>query len=434
MKTSGGAIGAARKAAYAVLRRTPHLRQLVRTTYWKRQKHRYDVLAAGIEVDPKTVLFEAYGGRAFACSPKAIYQAMLADPRFDDYDLVWSFKLDCSPSVLDDPGLARARCITRGSSEYFETVARAGTIIVNNRLPEYVYPKEGQVYIQCWHGTPLKRLGYDVPKMMAALNTADELANRFGIDARKWDFLLSPSAYTSEHLADAFGLPQEARESVVLEAGYPRNDILAQVRITGDTELQALIRQQLGIPEGKKALLYAPTWRDDSYRADVGYTFDYLIDFDAMQCELGDEWVVLFRPHYYIGNVFDFAKYEGFVINAAQVSDINDLYIAADALLTDYSSVMFDYANLGRPVMMFVPDLDHYANDIRGFYFDIHDVPGPLCMDTAQLLDEMEHLGTYFERYGDAYARFVERFCPLEDGRAAQRVIARVFGNALQDR
>ena len=427
MRAAGKVVTAAHAAAYAVLRRTPGLRLRVRRIYWALQRRRFEALTAGVAVDPRLVFFEAYGGRSYACSPKAIYQAMIADARFDGCEFVWSFREGAAPGPDEEPDLRRARCVRRGSPEYFDALSRAGAIIVNNRLPEYVYPRAGQTYVQCWHGTPLKRLGYDVAHMEAALNTADELAQRFGIDARKWTWLLSPSPFSTEHLADAFGVAPEDRPRVVLEAGYPRNDVLAQIRLTGDAELPALLREKLGIPAGKKALLYAPTWRDDSFEDGVGYTFDYLLDFDAMRAVLGDEWVVLFRPHYYIENAFDFEKYEGFVINVARVGDINDLYLAADALVTDYSSVMFDYANLRRPILLFVPDLDHYRDDVRGFYFDIREVPGPLCADTASLIAEIGRLGEYGGRYGEAYGRFVARFCPLDDGLASQRVIARVF-------
>ncbi len=236
------------------------------------------------------MLFEAYGGRSYACSPKALYQEMLGDERFAGCELVWAFREGAVPS--DEPDLEHATIVKRGSSAYFETLARAGCIVVNNRLPEYVYPKDDQVYVQCWHGTPLKRLGYDVEiEMESALNTTNELAERFGMDARKWTHLLSPSPYASKHLADAFGLPLEKRGSVIVEEGYPRNDAL--VRSRGDESVRARLRDSLGVPEGKRVLLYAPTWRDDSYQDGVGYTFDYLLDFDLMRQQLGDEWVVL---------------------------------------------------------------------------------------------------------------------------------------------
>jgi CDP-glycerol glycerophosphotransferase len=423
VRTAGRVSDAARAAGYAVLRRAPRTRLAVRHAYWALQKRKYDALAKSIATEARTVLFEAYGGRSYACSPKALYQEMLGDERFAGCELVWAFREGAVPS--DEPDLEHATIVKRGSSAYFETLARAGCIVVNNRLPEYVYPKDDQVYVQCWHGTPLKRLGYDVEiEMESALNTTNELAERFGMDARKWTHLLSPSPYASKHLADAFGLPLEKRGSVIVEEGYPRNDAL--VRSRGDESVRARLRDSLGVPEGKRVLLYAPTWRDDSYQDGVGYTFDYLLDFDLMRQQLGDEWVVLFRPHYYIANQFDFSAYEGFVIDVSKVDDVNDLYLASDVLLTDYSSVMFDYANLRRPIVLFVPDRERYADAIRGFYFDLEEVPGPLCSTTDEVVEELTHVEGHRTKYEQAYAAFVEKFCPLDDGCACARVLERL--------
>lgn len=423
MKTVGGGRKALRTAVYAVLRHAPRLRIATRHAYWAFQRRKYHALAASVPTEPLTVFFEAYGGRSYACSPKAIYREMIADSRFAGREFIWSFRGDSVPD--DEPELDRACIVRRGSQEYFRALARAGVIVMNNRLPEYVHPKQDQVYVQCWHGTPLKRLGYDVQiDMQGALNTASELAQRFGLDARKWTYLLSPSPYTSQHLADAFGLPENKRANTILELGYPRNDALAQAR--DDARARDRAASALGVPAGKKTLLYAPTWRDDSYRDGVGYTFDYLLDFDAMQRALGDEWVVLFRAHYYIANSFDFSSYDGFVIDVSGVDDINDVYLASDLLLNDYSSVMFDYANLRRPMALFVPDFDHYAANIRGFYFDLADVPGPQCTTTAQVIEAISDFDHLKQRYSQSYDEFVARFCPLDDGCAAKRVVERV--------
>ncbi|WP_158295175.1 CDP-glycerol glycerophosphotransferase family protein [Eggerthella lenta] len=391
--------------------------------YWSMQRRKYEALAASIATNSRSVLFEAYGGRSYACSPKALYKEMLADDRFSECEFVWAFREGWVP--FDEPDLERAVIVKRGSDSYFKALARAGIIVMNNRLPEYVVPKDDQVYVQCWHGTPLKRLGYDVKiEMESALNTTAELAERFGMDARKWTYLLSPSPYASKHLADAFGLSLDRRAGVVVEEGYPRNDAL--VRARDDRAVCGELRRSLGVPEGKRALLYAPTWRDDSYEDGVGYTFDYLLDFGLMKKRLGDEWVVLFRPHYYVANQFDFSAYEGFVIDVSKVDDVNDLYLASDLLMTDYSSVMFDYANLRRPIILFAPDRDRYADAIRGFYFSLEEVPGPLCMTTDEVVEKVTHVEEHGLQYEQAYTAFVEKFCPLDDGFASARVLERL--------
>ena len=433
MKTIGFVRKRARSTALGILRYMPRTRLLARKTYWSHEKRKYDKLAASTAVDEKLVFFESFGGRSFSCSPRAIFLSMLQQERFADYRFVWCFKGYRAGIALEyDPALSdpRVTIVKRGSTEYFDSLAAAKVLVLNTRLPEYVTPKPDQVFVQCWHGTPLKCLGYDVQiETTNALNTTQELADRFGLDATKWTYLLSPSAYTSRHLADAFGLPEERRASVVLEEGYPRNDEIALAHADATCARQQELREQLGVPEGKKVLLYAPTWRDNSYKAGVGYTFDYLIDFDLLQRELGDEWVVLFRPHYYIANHFDFSAYEGFVIDVASWGNINELYIAADALVTDYSSVMFDYAIMRRPIMLFVPDYDTYANDIRGFYFDLSKIPGPHCKETSELVGHLKDIDGYWEQYRSAYEAYVERFCPKDDGHAAARVIDRVWGS-----
>lgn len=434
MRTIGGLRRQVRAVGLGILRHMPRTRLLVRKRYWAHEGRKYDALAKSVPVDERLVFFESFGGRSLSCSPRAIYLAMLGQERFSGYRFVWSFKgPERTEAERVNPLLADARVsvVQRGSEEYFRALAAAKVLVLNTRLPEYVTPKPEQVFVQCWHGTPLKRLGYDVQiETTNALNTTSELADRFGMDARKWTYLLSPSPYCSQHLADAFGLPEERRAEVVLEEGYPRNDEIARAAADGSGTRQRELRRALGVPEGKRALLYAPTWRDDSYRAGVGYTFDYLIDFDLLRRELGDEWVVLFRPHYYIANHFDFSAYEGFVIDVSAWDNVNELYIAADALVTDYSSVMFDYAILRRPMALFVPDYESYRDDIRGFYFDLSEVPGPLCEKTLELVRALSDEGSYWERYGEKYDAWVARFCPKDDGHAAERVIERVWGRA----
>lgn len=421
-----------RKSAMGVLRHTPALRQTARKVYYALRSRRWEKLAKATPTQPHTILFECFGGRQFGCSPRSLYEQVLSDPRFSDYRLIWAFTEADLKEHQNHPLIkGRAEVITRGTPAYFEACAQAKYWIFNTRVAEYVTPKPDQVYVQCWHGTPLKRLGYDVViETQAALNTSTELANRFGLDAQKWDYLLSPSAYTSLHLADAFGLPQERRASVVLEEGYPRNDRI--VRTCSDeaklAEAIASFRTQMGIEPGKKMLLYAPTWRDDAYQSGLGYVMeDMLLDLAALRERIGDEWVVLFRAHYYIANSFDFSAHEGFVYNVSDFPDINDLYIVADALLTDYSSVFFDYANTGRPIMFFWPDYEHYANDIRGFYFDISELPGPHCMTTEEVAQAVSDIAEYDQRYGEGYRAFRDTFCYLDDGYAAQRVAEKVF-------
>lgn len=433
MKTVGFLHKAAWLLGTAILRHLPHLRVAVRNAYWSVKQKRYDRVARRVPTDEKLVYFESFGGRSCGDSPRAIYRAMVVDERFSEYRFVWGFKTSELVSRMQTDPLfsdSRTRVVLSGSDEYFDVIASARYNIQNMRLPEFVYPKEDQIFVQCWHGTPLKRLGIDIKmKTTGALNSSDELAERYRIDGHKWTYLVSPSPYATEHLAHAFGLSEQRRSKVALEVGYPRNDELVLAREDSSGERRRAARDALAIPPNKKVLLYAPTWRDDSYRAGVGYTLDYLVDFDLLRRKAGEGWIVLFRPHYLIGDQVDLSAFDGFVYDVSSCPNINDLFIASDVLVTDYSSVMFDYANLRQPIILFAPDYDRYAADTRGFYFNLSEIPGPCCKNTDELASAIGDLGGYWERYGDAYDAYAERFCPMDDGHAAERVIERVWGN-----
>ena len=419
-----------RTRAKAVLRYFPRARQWTRARWWAYERRHYEKLTGSTPLDPKVVVFSCFMGRSFADTPRAIYEAMCSDPRFDDYELWWIFRESKLNQFKNDPRLSRAHIVRRSSEEYQKLLGRAKYWIFNARCPEYMNPKPDQVYVQCWHGTPLKRLGYDVQiETNNALNTTLELARRFEMDSAKWTYLISPSAFTSQHLSDAFGLAEERRPSVVLEVGYPRNDAIARACETPGTLAAATTRimDELGVPRDKKLLLYAPTWRDNDYKAGVGYVQDTLIDFDLLQRELSDEWCILFRPHYYIANEFDFSRYGDFVFNAANVPDINDLYIIADALMTDYSSVFFDYAITKRPMIFYWPDFEFYDENVRGFYFDPRTIPGPKCTTSEEVVAAVKDIAHWNATYGEAYADFRDTFCPQDDGHAAERAIERIF-------
>lgn len=430
MQTNSALLFHLRHAGLWLCKHFPPARRL-RYTYWNRRAKQYARLSRSTQTNPKQVVFEAFGGRGISCSPRAIYLAMCANPRFDDWTLCWSFKDGVAQAVKDDPLLERAKVIVRGSEEYYHAFAQSKYWVQNNRVPEYIEPRADQVYVQCWHGTPLKRLGYDIPESFSggALNTTRELADRFKLDTQKWSYLISPSGYTSQHLCDAFGVPEERRASVVLEAGYPRNDeVVATLSAPDAKERMTAIRERLGVPAGKKVLLFAPTWRDDQFQAGVGYTMDSVIDFDLLRERLGNEWVVLLRLHYYIANELDFSPWEGFVFDVSHEGNINELYCAADALCTDYSSVFFDYANTGRPLYFYWPDREHYENDLHGFYLDVNTLPGPKCETAEQLCDALAAHDAWHGEHGAAYAEFRATFCANDDGHASERVIERVFG------
>ncbi|MFL5913612.1 MAG: CDP-glycerol glycerophosphotransferase family protein, partial [Gaiellaceae bacterium] len=191
-----------------------------------------------------------------------------------------------------------------------------------------------------------------------------------------------------------------------------------------DRELiRARVRKELGIADGVCAVLYAPTWRDDA-------SFSTELDLVRLAAELGDGYTMLLRVHNSVAATVAVDEGSG-VVNVSGRDDLAELYLAADVLITDYSSVMFDFAVTRKPMLFFTYDLAWYRDELRGFYFDFEsEAPGPLIDGAADLVDALRDVGRVRAEYGDAYERFHRRFCHLEDGRAAERVVDAFFGGA----
>lgn len=376
----------------------------------------YRIIYHLIPTQKHTVLFIAFHGRGCLDNPLALYEYMDSQERFADYRFVWALK---EPRTFDSP---RTRSVKYLSLSYFFWLARSKYWISNCKLPSYILKKKDQVYLQTWHGTPLKRLAHDIQissdaKFYRSGLNAQEMQSTYDDDVKKYTYMIAPNSFCTRVFQSAFGIEKER----LIETGYPRNDIL----INADEQKKQEIRARLGIPEGKKVLLYAPTWRDNSFVA-AGYTFELQADFRKWKEMLADEYVLLFKPHYLIINKFsDTEELNGFLYNVDASSEISDLYLIADVLVTDYSSVFFDYAILGRPIYFYMYDLDSYREELRGFYIDIYsDLPGDIYEDEEAMLKDIREGNFDWERLSQFNARFNEH----EDGHASQRVIDIVFG------
>lgn len=370
-------------------------------------------------LDERLVVFECFVGRSYAGSPRAVYEAMLADPRYTQHRFVWALRdvahADAFPA-LHDP---RTTVVRFGTADHYRAYGRAGTWIGNSIAPRELVPAAGQVYVQSWHGTPLKRIGLDVVATTeTAMNGKAEIDARYREEAGKITYFLSAAPFTTQVFASAFGLPTAGAGSPFVETGNPRNDVLA----TAGPDVVVAARARLGIAPGVRVLLYAPTWRDDQHDPRSGYVYRQPLDLDRLRVALGDGWLVLFRAHYLVTNVIDFAAYGDFVRDVSGVDEINDLCLAADVLVTDYSSVYFDFALLDRPMVFYMYDLARYTGSLRGFYLPVQDVPGPVV--TTQ--DELER-ALLDPLLGAAHAArradLVTTMCPHDDGAASRRVL-----------
>lgn len=361
------------------------------------------------QVDDKIIMFESFMGRQMSCSPKALYLAMLDDPKYKDYVKVWAFKKPEDYEYLTkNPNTV---VVKFKSWQYYRYHASAKYWITNSRIPNEIQIKPEQVYVQCWHGTPLKRLGYDIKHYTGSKSSTEDLRKNYTIDAMRYTYMLSPSDFYTEKITSAFNLKALNKENIFIQKGYPRNDFLYAYKEEEADE----IKKKLNVPAGKKIILYAPTWRENQHEAGVGYTYSLGVDFDRLQRELSDDYVILFRAHYFISNAFDFAKYNGFIINASDYDDINHLYVISDILITDYSSVFFDYANLNRPIIFYMYDFEEYKNQMRDFYFGIEELPGPIVKEEDGLIESIKKAGEEEFVLDETYMKFNDKFNPYRE-------------------
>ncbi|MEU5581828.1 bifunctional glycosyltransferase family 2 protein/CDP-glycerol:glycerophosphate glycerophosphotransferase [Streptomyces huasconensis] len=356
------------------------------------------------------VLYNSFTGRQFSGNPRAVHEALLRrqgdDGRLDHLWVVRDDQVEVPPT---------ARPVTMWTREWYEALARSRYIVSNTHLPEWVERRDGQVIVQTWHGTPLKRIGHDIENVQFS---DKRYLEKMATEVPNWSFLVSPNTFSTPILRRAFRY-----EGEVLETGYPRNDVLFCERAP---QVAHEVRRKLGLPPGKRVVLYAPTWRDDQFYSPGRYKLDLRIDLERARATLGHDHVLLVRKH---PNVVDDVPGagDGFVFDVSKYPDIADLFVISDMLITDYSSLMFDFAITGRPMFFFTYDMEKYREKLRGFYFDFEAAaPGPIVSTSDELLHAVRNVDGTARQYWPRYRRFRSLFCDLDDGSAADRVIDRM--------
>ena len=415
-----------KKIATDISKKNILFRKTFRKLIYFKRKIKYLKYYYKYDVDDKMIFFEAYNGRNYACSPKALYEYMIKNKKFNDYKFVWAFKNVNQHKILKNKNTI---VVKTNSKEYFKYLSLSKYWIVNSLIDVSIKKKKNQIYLQCWHGTPLKKLRYDIEVKGAVLNTISEIRKRNDLDAIKFDYFISPSKFCTEKFISAFNLKKLGKDNIIVEKGYPRNDYLFNYKKEDIDKIKKLLK----LPKGKKVILYAPTFRDNQHTSGVGYTYNLGINFDKMQKELSKDYIILFRTHYFVSNSFDFSKYDKFIYDVSKYDDINDLYIISDLLITDYSSVFFDFANLKKPMLFYMYDLDDYKNNLRDFYFDLNILPGPIVKQEDDLIKEIKNIDNYDELYHDKYIKFNKKFNYLDDGKSTERVVEVIFNETKKN-
>lgn len=342
-----------------------------------------------------TVFFESFYGRNCSDNPLALDAAIAR--RYRHLDRVWSV---ADPATCPPPG---ARAVTEGTEAWHTARSTARLLVLNDWIRDGFRPAPSQFVLQTWHGTPLKRIALSrrgrTPRQAAAVVK----------QSRRWSALLAQSPAAARVLRRAYAVT-----APVWVEGYPRDDVL----VTGD---RAVARDRVGVTT-PSSVLYAPTWREEDLAA------EHLLDVSALAEALGPTWTVLVRGHARTMAERPQSQAAG-VLDVTRHPDAAEVMAAADVLVTDWSSVMFDFSVTGRPMVFFVPDEGEYG---RGTYWSLADrAPGPLVRTTAETAHAVATAQEQAPRWAVRYAAWRAEFNPLDDGHAADRVVDRLVAEGV---
>ncbi len=369
----------------------------------------YHIFLKVLPVNGQVIFFESNVGRNYSSNPKYVYEEMVKQGLGNKFKCVWSLE-DLS---LEIPG--NVKKVKRARLKYLYYLAIAKIWVCDTRQPSFLIKRPETTYIQLWHGTPLKKLAMDMDVLsMSEGMELSEYKKLFLENTKTWDYLISQSEYTTEKFKSCFAFEKE-----ILETGFPRNDVLFD---KNNEKLIELLKNKYDLPLDKKIILYAPTWRDDEFYENGIYKFSLQIDLDLLQKELGDTHIILVKLHYLVKDSLDWSKYAGFVYECDHLGDIQELYLISDYLITDYSSVMFDYALLRRPMIIYAYDYEKYRDSLRGFYFDIfEEFPGPIVINSPDLLESIKNYD--FRDYEEKYMKFLDKFTNFDKGQASSAIV-----------
>ncbi|MGL5479569.1 MAG: bifunctional glycosyltransferase/CDP-glycerol:glycerophosphate glycerophosphotransferase [Clostridium sp.] len=363
-------------------------------------KYIYPILRK-LPIRKNKIVFEGWWGDKYHCNPKYLYEYI--DENYPKYKCIWS---------VNDENIkvnGSAKKVKRGGLRYYYHMATSKYFVNNVNFEDSYEKRNGAVEIQTMHGTPLKTLGLDVPDELPTQNHVDRFLRRCG----RWDYLVVQSD-TAERITKSCYRYGEK----YLKTGYPRNDILFEKNNVNEI---INIKEKLGIDKNKKVILYAPTWR-------IKNKFDMMIDIEKMKKSLGEEYIFALRIHPFALKGLDKSVLNEFVINVSDYKSVEELYLISDVLITDYSSVMFDYAILNKPILFFTYDLQLYRDNLRGFNVNLlKEAPGPLIYNSDQLLRTIKNIDDTEIRYKKRYEKFKNKFCKYETGKACANIFKEVF-------
>lgn len=394
------------------------LKLQLRSKYTKNIMH-YANLYKTIEVDENYILYQVRDGQSMTDSPYAIFKYLMEHQAYQKYIHIWvvaSQKMQKAYSKKFNK-YKNVKFIVKESDDYLHYLAKCKYLINNATFPTYFTKKPNQVYVNTWHGTPLKSMGLDIKdNLLESQNTIRNFLSS--------DYIISPNQHTTDILKKAFKL-EELNDDAILEIGYPRID--ATLKAQSETVIQKLKKQGLKMTNAP-ILLCSPTWRGHT----VSTPEDNIEEMEEMIEVLNKktDYQVLLKVHPFIyrkaeGN----KKLKKYLVN--DTFDTNELLSIVDLLVTDYSSIFFDYLVTNKPIIFYTPDYEDYEEN-RGFYLPVDSLPGPSVHSIETLVDTVNHQQNILTQYNDNYRAYQQKFANYDDGHVTERVVNKVFNTTQQ--
>ncbi len=356
-----------------------------------------------LPINNRKMILWSYYGKQYSCNPKYITEYIINNC---DYDIIWAFDKNYYDKVILPSGVRKVKMNT---IKYFYELFTSKIIITNCRTSNLFVKKKGQYYIQTWHSSlRLKHIEKD-----AISSLPKQYIKNAKVDSKKCDLILSGCKKSTEILKKSFWYDGE-----ILECGIPRNDIL----FNSNTISINNIKQKLNIPESSKIIMYAPTFRKNEDLTVYSLNWDMILS--ALEGKFHNEWVVLFRLHPNLMDKIPDLKFNDKIINATNYSDIQELLTITDILVTDYSSVMFDFALTKRPCFLYTPDLNQYIKNDRGLYFNYNELP---FRKSSNIYELLECIKTFDDKkYKTSLDKFLTKIKTFEAGEATKTLVKKL--------
>lgn len=391
---------------YHYIRRKDHRRNYQYTKHYEKST-----------VKDHTILYESRDGKSLTDNPYAIFKYLVDHPEYKEYQHIWSVNSveELRPVISQYKQMKNVKFVIRNSREYLKRLATSKYLINNSTFQSYFIPKKEQVYINTWHGTPLKSMGFDIPGNPA--HSQNVVRNFLSSD-----YLLSPNEHTTNMFLHSYKL-KGIHNGEIIQEGYPRIDLTYHTKL--DSFQSFLTELGLTIDPNKQTILYAPTWKGTSVSKAKNDMYQIISDMAKLKYQVGEAYNILIKVHPFL---YDQAKkfHEVKEYLVPDFVDTNELLGMVDILITDYSSIFFDFLVTDKPILFYIWDYDDYQEE-RGLYFSDDELPGPTLFTIQEVAGAIQNILQLKEAYSSVYQASKQRFVNHDDGNVTKRIIDYIF-------